>query len=80
MDFCDALKQWSAMGHTTSRKTEEDGTYTVFFLKDGVQVGYFKAVPGFGSYWEYPDELIKTTEETELTAEDCWDGDDSYCE
>jgi len=39
MDFCDALKQWSKMGHTTSRKTEENGTYTVSFLKDGEQVG-----------------------------------------
>jgi hypothetical protein len=62
MDITEALVLWENRSplHTIKSEDLADGYY-VYFLKEGITVGYIKAVAG-GIYWNYPDELFAPPE------------------
>jgi hypothetical protein len=59
MDITDALYKWKTFSplHTIKGENTEEGYWT-YFMKDGVKMGYIKAVSG-GIFWNFPEELMK---------------------
>lgn len=62
MNLTKALALWEKLGNTTNGYDDENNNYVIDFLnKDNDVVGWFKAYPGQGFGWSYPDELFNTT-------------------